>query len=136
MNLFSKQRGNVKVDNSRFPDAIIYICENGCKWRALPGTFGPWHTVCVRINRRVKNACWNGFSSSRKEQITNRRITVVSLDSSPARVHPDGTGALKKRRTCFREVPRRPEYKNTYDGGRQPVCHRVYFVRWGGFRRK
>jgi hypothetical protein len=27
INLFPKQRGNVKVDNSRFPDAIIYIGE-------------------------------------------------------------------------------------------------------------
>jgi hypothetical protein len=54
MNLFPKRRGNVKVDNSRFPDAIIYIGENGCKWRALPGTFGPWHTIYVRINRWAK----------------------------------------------------------------------------------
>jgi transposase len=43
--LFPTQRGNVKVDNSRFPDAIIYICENGCKRRALPETFGPWYTI-------------------------------------------------------------------------------------------
>jgi transposase len=55
MNLFPKQRGNVKLDSNRFPDAIIYICENGCKWRALPETFSPWHTVYVRINRWAKN---------------------------------------------------------------------------------
>jgi transposase len=61
MNLFPKQRGNVKVDNSRFPDAIIYICENDCKWRALPGTFGPWHTICVRINRWAKTGAPDGF---------------------------------------------------------------------------
>jgi transposase len=72
MNFFPKQRGNVKVDNSRFLDAIIYICENGCKWRALPGTFGPWHTIYVRINRRAKNGVLERiFQALRKEQITS-----------------------------------------------------------------
>jgi transposase len=53
--LFPTQRENVKVDNSRFLDATSYICENGCQWRALPETFGPWHTIYVRINRWAKN---------------------------------------------------------------------------------
>jgi transposase len=106
MNLFPKQRGNVKVDNRRFLDAIIYIGEKSCKWRALPGTFGPRHTICVRVNRWAKNGVLERiFQALRKEQITNKRITVVSLDSSPARVHPDGTGALKKTANRLRESP-------------------------------
>jgi transposase len=97
MNLFPKQRGNVKIDTSRFLDAIIYISENGCKWRALPETFGPRHTVCVRVTRQAKNGVPERIFQARKEeQITNRRITAVSLDSSSVKVHPDGTGALKK----------------------------------------
>jgi transposase len=73
MKLTGEQRGNVKVDTSRFPDAIIYICENGCKWRALPETFGPRHTTCVRINRQAKNGVPERiFQAPRKEQITNR----------------------------------------------------------------
>jgi transposase len=106
MNLFPKQRGNVKVDNSRFLDAIIYICENGCKWRALPETFGPWHTIYVRINRWAKNGVLERiFQTLQKEQITNRRITVVSLDSSSVKVHPDGTEALKKTANRLWESP-------------------------------
>jgi hypothetical protein len=62
--------------------------------------------------------------------ITNRRITVVSLDSSSVKAHPDGTGALKKRGTGFGEVPGRLEHEDTYDGSRQPMCCRVYSV-WG-----
>jgi transposase len=81
--LFPKQRGNVKVGNSRLFDALIYICENGCKWRALPETFGPWHTIYVRISRRAKNGVLERvFHALQEEQITNKRITVVSLDSS------------------------------------------------------
>jgi transposase len=70
----------VKVDTSRFLDAIIYICENGCTWRALPEVFGPWHTIYVRINRQAKNGVLERtFHALREEQITNRRITAVSL---------------------------------------------------------
>ncbi|MDR1209608.1 MAG: transposase [Clostridiales bacterium] len=31
-----KQRGNVAVDNFKFVNGLLYIIENGCKWRALP----------------------------------------------------------------------------------------------------
>jgi transposase len=97
ISLFPKQRGNVKVDSSRFLDALIYVCENGCKWRALPESFGPWHTVYVRINWWAKKGVLERiFHALQTEQITNRRITVVSLDSSSVKVHPDATGALKK----------------------------------------
>jgi transposase len=97
LRLFPKQRGNVKVDNSRFLDAVIYICENGCKWRAIPETFGPWHTIYVRINRWAKNGLLERiFHTLQEEQITNKRITVVSLDSTSVKVHPDAAGALKK----------------------------------------
>jgi transposase len=61
MNLFPKQRGNVKVDTSRFLDAIIYICENGCKWRDLPETFGPRIPSTSESTDRQKTASWNGF---------------------------------------------------------------------------
>ena len=28
-----KQRGNVKIDNRQFLNAILYVVDNGCKWR-------------------------------------------------------------------------------------------------------
>ncbi|MFO8100553.1 MAG: transposase, partial [Dehalococcoidia bacterium] len=33
---FPKQRGNVKNKNLQVLNAILYVSENGCKWRALP----------------------------------------------------------------------------------------------------
>ena len=33
---FPVQRGNVKIDNYTFINAILYIAENECKWRVLP----------------------------------------------------------------------------------------------------
>ncbi|MDR1307417.1 MAG: transposase [Treponema sp.] len=65
------QRENVKVDNSRFLDAVIYICENGCKRRALPETFGPRHTIYVRINRRAKNGVLERIFYTPQEETDN-----------------------------------------------------------------
>jgi hypothetical protein len=58
------------------------------------------------------------FHALKEEQITNRRITVISLDSSSVKAHPDGTGALKKRGTGSGEVPGRIEHENTHDSDR------------------
>jgi transposase len=29
------QRGNVEIDNIVFLNAILYVAENGCKWRSI-----------------------------------------------------------------------------------------------------
>ncbi|MDR2018210.1 MAG: transposase [Syntrophobacterales bacterium] len=47
------QRGNVSIENQRLINAILYIAENGCKWRALPESYGKWYTVYKRVNRRT-----------------------------------------------------------------------------------
>ena len=49
------QRGNVSMTNLQLISAILYVAENGCKWRALPETYGNWHTIYVRMNRWSKN---------------------------------------------------------------------------------
>jgi len=48
------QRGNVSVENVIFINAILYVCENGCKWRKLPKEYGYWHPIYKRFNRWVK----------------------------------------------------------------------------------
>jgi len=39
------QRGNVKIHNYIFLNAVIYRCKNGCSWRDLPKEFGNWHVI-------------------------------------------------------------------------------------------
>ena len=34
------QRGNVRVSNRQVLNAILYVAEQGCKWRGLPARFG------------------------------------------------------------------------------------------------
>lgn len=53
------QRGNVQISNLQLINAILYVAENGCKWRALPEKFGSWHTVYVRLTDGVKTVFLN-----------------------------------------------------------------------------
>ena len=92
-----RQRGNVKIQNLDILNGILYVLENGCKWRALPKEFGCWHTIYTRMNRWSKNGVLHRvFERLQRDGMMNVLITVMSLDSTSVRVHPDGTGALKK----------------------------------------
>jgi transposase len=91
------QRGNVKVDNYILLNALLYIAENGCKWRALPECYGKWDTIYKRINRWAKSgALEKVFRVMQKKQIVSINVEVLALDSTCIKVHPNGTGALKK----------------------------------------
>ncbi len=92
-----RQRGNVSHENLNVVNAILYVAENGCKWRALPKRFGNWHTIYTRMNRWAKAGVLDGlFERMQREQLIRIKIEAVSLDSTIIKVHPDGTGALKK----------------------------------------
>ena len=91
------QRGNVSLTNLQVVNAILNVAENGCKWRALPKRFGNWHTIYTRINRWAKAGVLDRlFEELQHQQLVRIRIEAVSLDSTIVKVHPDGTGALKK----------------------------------------
>jgi len=91
------QRGNVSLGNLQVLNAILYVAEQGCKWRGLPEQFGNWHTIYVRMNRWAKNGVLDRvFEKLQLEQIVRIKIEAFSLDSTSIKVHPDGTGALKK----------------------------------------
>ncbi len=92
-----RQRGNVTLTNLQVVNAILYVAEHGCKWRGLPKRFGNWHTVYTRMNRWAKAGVLDRmFAELQKHPIVRIRIEAVSLDSTSIKVHPDGTGALKK----------------------------------------
>ena len=92
-----RQRGNVKVTNLQFLNALLYVAEQGCKWRGLPKRFGSWHTIYTRMNRWSKNGVLDQvFELLQREQLLRIRIEAVKMDSTTIKVHPDGTGALKK----------------------------------------
>ena len=91
------QRGNVSLSNLQVLNAVLYVAEQGCKWRGLPKRFGRWHTVYMRMSRWSKSGVLDRvFEKLQVEQIVRIKLEAVSLDSTSIKVHPDGTGALKK----------------------------------------
>ena len=109
------QRGNVSLSNLQVLNAILYVAEHGCKWRGLPKRFGNWHTIYTRMNRWSKLGVLDRvFEQLQQSQVVRIRIEAVSLDSTIIKVHPDGTGALKKRPTGHRQVPRRLDHQGSY----------------------
>ena len=101
--LLPVQRGNVTTPNIQVLNAILYVTERGCKWRGLPERFGNWHTIYTRVNRWAKQGVLDRvFAALQESDFINIQVNHVSLDSTAVKVHPDGTGALKKRSTIYR----------------------------------
>ena len=108
------QRGNVSISNLQVLNAILYVAEHGCKWRRLPPQFGNWHTVYTRMYRWSKSGVLERvFKYLQREQILRFKVEAVSLDSTMVKVHPDGTGTLKKRTPIHRKAPGRMDYQNS-----------------------
>ena len=73
-----KQRGNVSMSNLQLINAILYVTENGCKWRALPEAYGNWHTIYVRMNRWSKNGVLSRvFAALQTEGIIQINVEVL-----------------------------------------------------------
>ena len=109
-----RQRGNVSLSNLTVLNAILYVAEQGCQWRGLPRRFGNWHTIYTRMNRWSKNGVLDAvFEKLQREQLVRIRVEAVSMDSTIVKVHPDGTGALKKRSPSDRPIARRMEHQSS-----------------------
>lgn len=112
---FPRQRGNVSLSNLQVLNAFLCVAEHGCKWRGLPGPFGNWHTIYTRMNRWSRTGVLDRvFEQMQHAQIMRIRIKAVSLDSTIIKVHPDGTGALKKWSASHRQVQRRMDHQDSY----------------------
>src|SRR5258708_35043646 len=110
-----RQRGNVSLSNLQVLNAILYVAGHGCKWRGLPRRFGRWHTIYTRMNRWSRNGVLDRvFTEVQRAQIVRIKIEAVSLGSTMVKVHPDGTGALKKRTSSHRKIPRRMDHQDSY----------------------
>lgn len=107
---FPIRRGNVKIDNYTFINAILYIAENGCKWRALPEEYGKWSSVYRRFARWAEKGIMQKiFEVIQKERLANIRVEVLALDSTSCKVHPDEHGTLKNWKAGSRKIKRRME---------------------------
>lgn len=91
------QRGNVEIDNITFVNAILYVVENGCKWRGQPKQFGKWNSVYQRCRRWARSGVLQKlFITLQKERIIAINIEIIAVDSTSLIVRPDAHGAIKK----------------------------------------
>jgi transposase len=112
---FPRQRGNAGMDSLSVLNAFLYAAENGVKWRRLPYSHGNRHTVYARTSRRAKSGVPDRiFVKLQQKQIPAVKPEVPAVDSTGVKVHPDGTGALKKRTAGHRNLLRRSQHRNSY----------------------
>ena len=96
--LLPKPRGNVEIDTLTFLRALQYMTENGCRWRALPEHFGNWNTIYCRFRYWIAHGVFDRIEKELQSQaIDLKGIKALAIDSTYVKVHPDGTGAPKKK---------------------------------------
>ena len=76
-----------------------------------------WETgtrIYTRMNRWSKNGVLDRvFEHLQRAQLIRIKLEAVSLDSTVVKVHPDGTGARKRRPPSHRQVPRRVDHQDS-----------------------
>ena len=83
------QRGNVQISNLTMINAMLYVAENGCKWRALPPRFGKWHTVYTRMRRWADAGVLDRlFEALQEHHMVRVSVDCLGLDSTSIKVHP------------------------------------------------
>ncbi|THI90710.1 MAG: aldehyde dehydrogenase family protein [Nitrospira sp. CG24A] len=77
-----RPRGNVTLDNLHVLNAILYVTEQGCKWRGLPKRFGNWHTIYTRMNRWSKSGVLDRvFAQLQHTEIFGPILAVMKASS-------------------------------------------------------
>jgi transposase len=72
-------------------EAMIWRCQNGAKWRAIPAEYGPWWMAAQTFIRWNRHGVWERLLRLAQEK--GVRLGMVFLDGSNIRAHqkPDGT---------------------------------------------
>jgi transposase len=48
-------RGTFSIDNLCALNALLFLAENGCKWRNLPVKYGKWHSIYMKLSSWAKS---------------------------------------------------------------------------------
>jgi putative transposase len=77
---------NRKWEKRELVNAVLYLVDNGCKWRSLPHDFPNWKTVYSFFSRAKKNGLWDNILKhmvevTRKRAGKNPNPTYAIIDS-------------------------------------------------------
>jgi len=134
--LLPKPRGNFVVEHLKVLNAILYVAENGCKWRALPRRYGHWNTVYRRFRRWAESGVLSRVMEVlQNEALSDADFSVLSLDSTFVKASPCAAGALKKRAASDRADEGRSHNQDTCDRRRPDDSGRAKTHAWERWRR-
>ena len=74
-------------------DAILYVVDNGIKWRSMPKDFPPWQTIYYNFRRWTKEGLWfkvnlTLVSAARYKKDRDCDPSLVSIDSQSQDAEP------------------------------------------------
>ena len=90
-------RPHAKVPPSnlrRTVEAIVWRCQNGAKWRAVPAALGPWWMAAQTFIRWARLGVWDRLLEMAKAKGVG--LGLVFLDGTSVRAHAKAAGASKK----------------------------------------
>src|SRR5215510_6066618 len=77
------QRGNVSLTNLQVLNAILYVAEQGCKWRGLPKRFGGWNTKIHMVAADARTAIVFSLSPGHDHDAVHGRALLDELGPMP-----------------------------------------------------
>jgi len=90
-------RPHAKVPPSnlhRTVEAIIWRCQNGAKWRAIPAELGPWWMAAQTFIRWSRLGVWERLLTLVQER--GVQLGMTFLDGTSVRAHQKAAGAARK----------------------------------------
>ena len=90
-------RPHAKVPPShlrRTVEAMVWRCQNGAKWRAIPAELGPWWKAAQIFIRWARLGVWDRLLDLAQER--GVELGMAFLDGTSVRAHAKAAGASKK----------------------------------------
>ena len=81
-------------DLRRTIEAIVWRCQNGAKWRSVPGELGPWWQAAQCFIRWARLGVWERLLALAQEK--GVELGMVFVDGTSVRAHHKAAGAAKK----------------------------------------
>ena len=81
-------------DPRRTVEAILWRCQNGAKWRAIPAELGPWWRAAQIFIRWARLGAWDRLLDLAQER--GVELGMAFLDGTSIRAHAKAAGASKR----------------------------------------
>ena len=81
-------------DLRRTVEAILWRCQNGAKWRAIPAELGPWWKAAQIFIRWARLGVWDRLLDLAQER--GVELGMAFLDGTSIRAHAKAAGAWKR----------------------------------------